>query len=176
MEREKYASYAFKTGSMLGGILFLYYIVMFYIANNSSFVSWIYLLLFIGGLLWSFINYRRNVYRKPKVKFGRFMAIGAIISLVVAFFVAVYEALHIYKLDTAFIQNMLDDFVTQFESMGMDASIYEDERMFGLTQAGYPFFSFIGVLIRNIFWTLIVSFIASRQNANLPDDYNQPND
>ncbi|MDR0790591.1 MAG: DUF4199 domain-containing protein [Bacteroidales bacterium] len=172
MEKEKYASYSFKIGSMIGGIVFLYHILMFHIAKDSPVLTrYIYMAIFIAGLAYAFVNYRRNIAVKPQVKFGRLMAIGTIVSLVVSLFYALFVAVKIYKLDLTFIQNSIDMMATQMENMGLDASLYQDDRMYSLMQLVFPFSSFIGDFVGSVLLSLILSFFVSRTNAALPDDY-----
>ncbi|MDR1005421.1 MAG: DUF4199 domain-containing protein [Bacteroidales bacterium] len=171
----KYASFAFKAGSLVGALEFLMFLLMFYISPKSLLTSWMYLIIFLGGVSYAMMFYKKNILRRSTVKFGRLMALGAIISLVVSVFVTLYEALHVFKLDPAFIQNTLEEAATQLERLGMDASLYENEGIYPMMQVSYPFSMFLGNFIRNIFWTLVLSFFVSRISSNVSEDRDENN-
>ncbi|MDR1726280.1 MAG: DUF4199 domain-containing protein [Bacteroidales bacterium] len=175
MENEKYASYSFKKGSIIGGIIFIYYIIMSFVSNPfSSIHLFIYVLLMTSGLAYTFVRYKQAVL-KTKIKYGRFMAIGTIISLVVAFFWALFYAIYIIKIDPLYFQTSIEQGIQLLEDKGLNdyAAIYQKDSMFKIMQI----FSIIGIylqeFIMNIIISLIVSFVIYRISPKLNNEDNQ---
>ena len=176
MRKEKYAAYSFRIGSAIGGIVFLYHILMFFFAKDAPNITrFIYMAIFIAGLSYVFVNYRRNIAMRSNVAFGRLMAIGTIVSLMVSLFYALFITVLIYKLDISFVQNIAEKSALMLEKMGMDASIYRNEGMQAMMQAAYPYMMFFWDFIGSVLLSLILSFFVSRTNTPLPENFEDQN-
>jgi uncharacterized membrane-anchored protein YitT (DUF2179 family) len=161
MENGKYASHSFKMGSLIGGIIFLYYILMSFIGNPFITIHlFIYMVLLTIGMIFCFTRYRQ-AQSDVNVKYGRYMAMGTIISLIVALFMTLFFAIYIIKINPAYIQQSIDESVKILENNGMEqyAEIYQKDEMFKMLQVSSILGWFIKEFVVNIILSLLVSFV-----------------
>jgi len=173
MNNEKYASYSFRMGSIIGGMVFLYYILMSWIGNPMTPVHlWVYMTAFVLCLVFSLVRYRQRV--AGNVKYGRYLAIGTLINLIVTCFLTLFYIVYIIKIDPAYIQKTIDESVKILENRGMEqiADMYKNEGMYKLIQICSIIGWFIQEFFLNFLITLVVALVVRKTSPRIENEDN----
>lgn len=160
--------YGFNWGSIIGGAIFVYHIIVFLLKIDTSFM-WGLLGTFIivFGMGWSVINYKKNI-AKNNLKFGRIFGLGTIISLVISLFFTAYMVLYVAKLNPTYLDNFLIQYQDMLDSMGSNINVV-DNPVFLKTINVFFFPSiYLGDLIGNLFYVLLFSIMLSRPMYRMP--------
>lgn len=153
--------YGFNWGSIIGGAIFVYHIIGFFLKIDSSFM-WGLLGTFIivFGMGWAIINYKKNIL-KTNLKFGKVFGLGTIISLVISLFITAYMLLYTAKLNPTYLDNFLIQYQDMLDKMGSNINVI-DNPIFLKTINVFFFPSiYLGNLIGNLFYVLLFSILLS---------------
>lgn len=160
--------YGFNWGSIIGGAVFVYHIIGFFLKVDFSFIwSLIGTFIIVFGVGWAMINYKKNII-KENLKFGRLFGLGTIISLVISLFFTAYMVLYAAKLNPTYLDNILIQYQDMLDSMGSNLNIV-DNPVFLKTINIFFFPSiYLGDFIGNLFYVLLFSIMLSRPMFGMP--------
>lgn len=153
--------YGFNWGSIIGGAIFVYHIIGFFLKIDTSFM-WGLLGTFIivFGMGWSVINYKKNI-AKNNLKFGRIFGLGTIISLVISLFFTAYMVLYIAKLNPTYFDNFLIQYQDMLDSMGYNLNVVDNPAFLKTINVFFFPSIYIGDFIGNLFYVLLFSIMLS---------------
>lgn len=180
-EKMTYKQYAFRWGSIIGFVSFLYYLLGFYTRMEENFMLFdnIYFFLSIGLLIYMLFNYRKQV-QGEEIKFKRYLSISFIASVVIALFITVYYWLRMSVLDSFYFQkvlNLMEE--TMKNSPYGDMSMFKDNPgLIPVLKTSYLFTTFIGSIFGNMIYMLLLSatmVINAKNRKRFYDKYNNKN-
>ncbi len=162
MKSKNIWKYGFNWGTIIGAVYFLHSLIGHFAKLEASFFwSLLGSFIIIFGLIWTLSNYRKNIV-KQNVSFGRFFAIGTIMSLFISLFFTLFMALYIIKLNPTFFDNFLIQYQDIFDSMGIEIDVFENEEFLDMVKVVFFPSSYISNFIGNLFYLLLISFLLSR--------------
>src|SRR5574344_1971897 len=105
--------------------------------------------------------------------------VGFIACLVIAFFYVIYFVVRITKLDVLFLDNYLNEMITQLKPMGIDYSKVMTPNNKSFFEIAFFVSLYIGNIISNMFYILLLSWFMSLNNrmynTNNKNNNNQNN-
>ncbi|MDD2530264.1 MAG: DUF4199 domain-containing protein [Bacteroidales bacterium] len=162
MKSKNIWKYAFNWGSIIGGIYLLYRLIGFFLKLETSFLwSLIGTFILVFGMGWAMINYKKNVLRQ-NITFGKFFAIGTIMSLVIAFFSTLFLTIYAVKLNPSFLDDFLMQYQELLDSVDPSINVYENEEFRSIIQAVFIPSNYVFSFIGNLFYVLILSLLLTR--------------
>ncbi|MCQ2326209.1 MAG: DUF4199 domain-containing protein [Bacteroidales bacterium] len=177
-EKMTYKQYAFRWGSIIGFVSFLYYLLGFYTKMEESPMLFdnIYFILSIGLLIYMLFNYRK-IEQGEEIKFKRYLSISFIASIVIALFITIYYWLRMSVLDPFYFQNVLNLMEEAMKSSPYgDLSMFKDNPgLIPVLKTSYLFTTFIGSIFGNMIYMLLLSgtmVINARNRKRFYDKYN----
>lgn len=168
MKSKNIWKYGFNWGSIIGGAFFVYHIIGFFLKIEANFI-WGLLGTFIivFGMGWSMINYKKGVL-KENLKFGKFFALGTIMSLVISLFFIFFMVLYIAKLNTTYLDNFLLQYQDVLDSTGSEVDIVNNPLFMKTIRIVFFPSIYIFDFIGNLFYVLLFSFLLSRPTLGMP--------
>lgn len=168
MKSKNIWKYGFNWGSIIGGAFFVYHIIGFFLKIEANFL-WGLLGTFIivFGMGWSMINYKKSVL-KENLKFGKFFALGTIMSLVISLFFVLFMVLYVAKLNTTYLDNFLLQYQDVLDSAGSEVDIVNDPLFMKTIKLFFLPSIYIFDFIGNLFYVLLFSFLLSRPTIGMP--------
>lgn len=175
MKNKNIWKYGFNWGSIIGGAFFVYHIIGFFLKIDTSFI-WGLLGTFIivFGMGWSMVNYKKNIL-KENLKFGKFFALGTIMSLVISIFFLFFMVLYVAKLNTTYLDNFLLQYQDVLDSAGSEVDIVNDPLFMKTIRIFFFPSIYIFDFIGNLFYVLLFSFLLSRPTIGMQKVQNRPN-
>jgi len=174
MKSKNIWKYGFNWGSIIGGAFFVYHIIGFFLKIEANFL-WGLLGTFIivFGMGWSMVNYKKNVL-KENLKFGKFFALGTIMSLFISIFFLFFMFLYVAKLNTTYLDNFLLQYQDVLDSAGSEVDIVNDPLFMKTIRIFFFPSIYIFDFIGNLFYVLLFSFLLSRQGIGMSNVQNRP--
>lgn len=180
-EKMTYKQYAFRWGSIIGFVSFLYYLLGFYtrFEENLMLFDNIYFFLSIGLLIYMLFNYRKQV-QGEEIKFKRYLSISFIASVVIALFITVYYWLRMSVLDPFYFQKVLNLMEETMKNTPYgDMTMFKDNPgLIPVLKTSYLFTTFIGSIFGNMIYMLLLSatmVINAKNRKRFYDKYNNKN-
>lgn len=178
-DTKEYMLHSFRYGSIIGFFTFIYYILGFYLNwEKSGWFDDVYFFIDIAMIAWMMIAYKKN-QPDNQVKFSRYIMVGFISCLVIAFFYVIYFVVRITKLDVLFLDNYLNEMITQLKPMGIDYSKVMTPNNKSFFEIAFFVSLYIGNIISNMFYILLLSWFMSLNNrmynTNNKNNNNQNN-
>ncbi|MCF0210639.1 MAG: DUF4199 domain-containing protein [Bacteroidales bacterium] len=159
-EKKAYLQYAFRYGSIAGFIMFLYNLLGFYTKfENKLLFSDIGFAITLFFLLYVFRHYRR-LYSNQNIKFGRYFAIGCLVTLCIAAFNTLYLYLKITILDPFYFTQVLNamfEMMKEYKINNIEL-FTENPQLIPVMKASFLFTSFILSFVGNILYVLLLAW------------------
>lgn len=153
-EKKTYLQYAFRYGTIIGFISFLYYLIGYYTGFDKKVFIFdnLYFIIFITMFIVMMSKYR--FVQTTKIKFSRYVSIGFIASVVIAFFVSAYSLIRVMVLDPYIIYQV----ISLGESVLPNYKLPEmTPAMLNIFKVSYVFANFLVNIFNNMVYVLIIS-------------------
>ena len=160
-EKKTYLQHAFRYGTIIGFISFVYYLLGFYteLEKHTFIFDNIYFFISIVLLVTMMVKYRK--IQENKVKFWRYMAIGLVASTVISFFVSAYLFVRIMVLDPFMIYSIASMVEQSMKSYSIDIN---NEALLPVLKASYVFANFLVGIFNNMMYILLISLFMTLNN------------
>ncbi len=154
---KEYINHAFKWGSIIGFILFIWYLIAYYAhLENSIYLADIFFFVLIMLLFAMFFSYKRSK-KNVVIKFPQLFSMGVIACLVISFFYILYFVLKMQILDPLFFNQYITDAVELIkQSMNIDYSQFITQQNTTLLKISMCFGLYVMTTINILIYTLIV--------------------
>lgn len=153
-EKKTYLQYAFRYGTIIGFVSFLYYLIGYYTGFDKKVFIFdnLYFIIFITLFIIMMSKYR--FVQTTKIKFSRYLTIGFIASVVIAFFISAYSLIRVMVLDPYMIYQV----ISLSESILPNYKFPElTPSMLNVLKVLYVFANFLVSIFNNMIYVLIIS-------------------
>lgn len=153
-EKRTYLQHAFRYGSIIGFVSFLYYLLGYYLEfeKNTFIFDNVYFFFTVTMFITMMIKYRRT--QTGRVKFMRYLSIGFVASVVVAFFVSAYLVIRIMVLDPFMIYNIVSMVEQSMKGYNIDMT---NPSVLPIMKISYVFANFLVNIFNNMMYILLIS-------------------
>lgn len=160
-EKKTYLQHAFRYGTIIGFISFVYYLIGFYteLEEHTFLFDNIYFFISIVLLITMMVKYRRM--QESKVKFWRYMAIGFVASVVISFFISAYVFVRIMVLDPFMVYNIASMVEQSMKAYSID---FGNEALLPVLKGTYVFANFLVGIFNNMVYILLISLFMTMNN------------
>lgn len=160
-EKKTYLQYAFRYGTIIGFISFIYYLVGFYteLEKHTFLFDNIYFFISIVLLITMMVKYRRM--QESKVKFWRYMTIGFVASVVISFFISAYVFVRIMVLDPFMVYNIASMVEQSMKAYSID---FGNETLLPVLKGSHVFANFLVGIFNNMVYILLISLFMTMNN------------
>jgi len=153
---------AMNGGIIVGVVLIIYSILMYFLdLSLEKWVSWVSYIFFIGGIVYTTIQYRDNVLG-GSISYAQALGFGVLVMFFASILTAVYSFVFMTYIDPDFVgkimemtqQQMLDQGLSEEQveqAMEMQKGFMKPGIMALITVPTYAFIGFIFSLITSIF-------------------------
>ncbi len=160
-EKKTYLQHAFRYGTIIGFISFVYYLIGFYteLEKHTFLFDNIYFFISIVLLITMMVKYRRM--QESKVKFWRYMTIGFVASVVISFFISAYVFVRIMVLDPFMVYNIASMVEQSMKAYSID---FGNEALLPVLKGTYVFANFLVGIFNNMVYILLISLFMTMNN------------
>ncbi|MDO5760157.1 MAG: hypothetical protein Q4Q06_03950, partial [Bacteroidota bacterium] len=153
-EKKIYLQHSFRYGSIIGFVSFLYYLIGYYTGlEKKTFVfDNLYFFISMAMLIVMMVKYRRM--QSTRVKFSRYVAMGFVASVVIAFFLSAYLFIRIMVLDTYMIYQIISIVEQTLQDYEFPALSTANINVFKIS---YVFANFLVNIFNNMIYVLLIS-------------------
>lgn len=160
-EKKTYLQHAFRYGTIIGFISFVYYLLGFYteLEKHTFLYDNIYFFITVVMLIAMMVKYRKM--QDNKVKFWRYMAIGFVACVVISFFISAYLFVRIMVLDPFMIYNIVSIVEQSMKAYNIDMS---NPSLLPVLKVSYIFANFLVSIFNNMMYILLISLFMTLNN------------
>lgn len=174
-EKKIYLQHSFRWGSIIGFVSFIYYLVCFYtkFEKNTMIFNNIYFFLSMGLLIAMFTVYRRQM-GETKVKYGRYVLMGLVASVVTSFFTTLFLWVRMKFLDPFHFSQVLiiiQESMKDYKFIDTN-TLASNPNFIPMMKVSYLFSNFIMSIVSNLLYILIIAW-AMTMNTRFYNRNNQ---
>ncbi|GEM_PF-2199505 len=153
-EKKTYLQHAFRYGTIIGFVSFIYYLIGFYTGFEEKVFIFDNLYFFLSVALFIVMMSKYRNMQQGKVKFSRYLAIGFVASVITAFFISAYTFIRVTVLDTYLIYqiiSLVEKAMPTYQLPELTSSTL------GILKISYVFANFFVNIFNNMIYIMLIS-------------------
>lgn len=167
--------YGFNWGSIVGAAYFLGRIIGFYLKiENSFFWGLLVSFIIVFGLGYAMLYYKRSISPKEEIKFGKYFAMGTVMSLFMSLFTTLFMLLYVTKLNTGYFSDFMSSYMKVMQGSSYGIQITDYSMIERIVKIGFIPVGYVTDFIGNLFYVLLLSWLFSstqkRRNYTYPQN------